>query len=80
MSIDWAHLKTAVERALHSAEKGERGSMRVHCRAAEGLVRGHKEGHLKEIAEQVHHAQSSLDMGRAKEFLQKALELVGQSA
>jgi hypothetical protein len=76
MTLDWAHLKTAIERGLHAAQKGERGSMRVHCGAAERMLKGAKEPRAKDVLECVHHAKVSLDLEKAAEHLGKAMETV----
>ena len=79
MQVDWAHLKTAVERGLHSAEKGEQGSVRVHCGAAERMLKGARDDVAKKVLDAVHHAKVSLEPTRAVEYLKKAVDLLAQS-
>ena len=73
MKADWAHLKTAIERAIHSAENGERGSLRVHCKSAERMLKGARTAEGKDVLDKVHHAGTSLDLERAINFLKEAL-------
>jgi alkylhydroperoxidase/carboxymuconolactone decarboxylase family protein YurZ len=76
MKIDWAHVKQAVERGIHSAENGERGGVRVHTGSAERMLKGARDDLSKQIIDHVHHARNSLDTTRAIEYLKKALELL----
>ncbi len=78
MKLDWAHLKTAIERGLHSAKEEERGGLRVHCGSAERMLKGAKDNTAKEILDKVHHAKTSIDLDRAVGFLEEALTLVSK--
>ncbi len=80
MNVDWGKVKQAIERSLHAAEKGERGSLRVHCSSAERMLHGGKEPAAKEILGLIHHAGSSIDLAHAVEQLQKAQSLLPGSA
>jgi len=80
MKVDWAKLKTTIERALHSAEKGEQGSIRVHVKSAESQLKGAKEGPTKELLDHLHKAGNSIDVARAVEYLKKAQALVAPLA
>lgn len=75
MQVDWDKVKSAIERAMNSATKGERGGLRIHCDSAERMLKGVKTDVGKEVASCVHHAKSSLDLDRAQEHLKKAQEL-----
>ncbi|MFV1959012.1 MAG: hypothetical protein ACC662_06320 [Planctomycetota bacterium] len=75
MTLDWNQLRTAVARGLHSANEGNQGSVRIHCKAAERMLKGAKDGNAPQILDHVHHAATSLDATRAAEYLQKAVEL-----
>ena len=80
MNTDWASVKTTVERCLNSAKKGERGGLRVHCTALERMLKGAKNGSAKEVMDAVHHARTSIDIDKAVEHLEKALELASSEA
>ena len=79
MKVDWAHVKQAVERGLNSAEKGERGGIRVHCGSAERMLKGSRDELAKQVMDSVHHARTSLETPRAQEYLKKALDLLQQA-
>ena len=74
MQLDWAKLKSAIERGITSAERGERGSLRVHCGSAERMLKGVKTAEGKEVLDKVHHAGVSIDLAKAVEYLQAALQ------
>mgnify|MGYP001815331779 CR=1 FL=1 len=75
MQSEWANLKTAIERALKSAEKGERGGLRVHCGSAERMLKGAKTPEGKDVAGKVHSAMTSIDLKHAVEHLEAALAI-----
>jgi hypothetical protein len=75
MKIDWAQVRTAVERGLHAAEAGEKGSLRVHCGSAEHMLERAGDAKTKELHDLVHKAKSQLDPTKAVDILKKALEL-----
>jgi len=76
MKLDWAQLKSAIERGLNSAKNDERGGVRVHCGSAERMLKGARGDTAKEILDKVHHAKTSIDVERAVGFLEEALALV----
>jgi len=78
MKLDWAQLKTAIERGLNSAKNEERGGLRVHCGAAERMLKGAKDNAAKEVLDKVHHAKTSIDLDRAVGFLEEALVLASK--
>lgn len=78
MKLDWAQLKTAIERGLNSAKNDERGGVRVHCGSAERMLKGAKGDSAKEILDKVHHAKTSIEVDRAVGFLEEALNLVSK--
>ena len=80
MNLDWAHLKTTVERCLNSAEKGERGGLRVHCVALERMLKGTKDGAAQAVMDNVHHAKTAIDIDKGVEYLQKALDIAAKEA
>ena len=80
MKLDWAHLKTTVERCLNSAKKGERGGLRVHCGAAERMLKGARDTAAKELLGHVHKAKTAIEIDKSVEFLELALELVTKEA
>ena len=76
MKLDWAQLKTAIERGLNSAKHEERGGVRVHCGSAERMLKGARDNAAKEVLDKVHHAKTSIELDRAIGFLEEALALV----
>ena len=82
MQIDWTHLKSAIDHALSSARKEERGGLRIHCDAAERMAKkaAKKNGTVKEALEHVHKARNSLEMSRAVELLEQAKQLVDEAS
>lgn len=76
MKLDWAQLKTAIERGLNSAKNEERGGVRVHCGSAERMLKGQKDGTAKLVLDKVHHARTSIDLSRAVGLLEEAVALV----
>lgn len=76
MQVDWGNLKTAIERGMVSAERGERGSLRVHCGSAERMLKGVKTDEGKEVLDKVHHAGHSIDLAKSLEHLKAALLMV----
>ncbi len=76
MNLDWASVKTTVERCLNSAKKGERGGLRVHCTALERMLKGAKDSTAKEVMDAVHHAKTSIDVDKSVEYLEKAIALM----
>lgn len=80
MKLDWDKLRTSVERALKAAQEDERGSMRVHCKAAEKHLKGAKQAPAPEILKHVHHASTAIESSRSVEDLQQALELISAHA
>ena len=78
MKLDWTQLKSAIERGLQAAKKEERGGLRVHCGSAERMLKGVKDSTAKEILDKVHHAKTSIDLGRAVDFLEEAFALVSK--
>ena len=75
MQVDMEKVKLAVERSLNAAKNGERGSMRVHCKSLERMLKGAKNNGAPEILDNVHHASTSIDTARAVEYLEKAYAL-----
>jgi len=80
MKLDWAQLKTAIERGLNSAKNDERGGVRVHCGSAERMLKGQKDGTAKLVLDKVHHARTSIDLTRAVSLLEEAVALVTKEA
>ena len=78
MKLDWAQLKTAIERGLNSAKNEERGGLRVHCGSAERMLKGAKDNAAKEVLDKVHHAKTSIDLDRVVGFLEEALTLASK--
>lgn len=76
MKLDWEKLRTTVERALNAARENERGSLRVHCKAAETLLKGVKQAPAPEILQRVHHASTAIESSRAAEDLEQAMTLI----
>ena len=78
MKLDWGHLKTTVERGLHSAQNDERGGLRVHCTSAERMLKGAKDGVAKDVLDKVHRAKTSIEVSRAVQCMEEALALINQ--
>ncbi len=76
MQIDWGNLKTAIERGMVSAERGERGSLRVHCGSAERMLKGVRTEEGKQMLDKIHHAGHSIDLAKSVEHLKEALVMV----
>ena len=77
MKLDLEKTRQVVERALHSAQQGERGGVRVHCRAAEKLLKGVKTPPGPEVLQKVHHASTAIETSLAVKDLEQALDLLG---
>jgi hypothetical protein len=80
MKLDLEKTRQTVERALHAAREGERGGVRVHCRAAEKLLKGVKTPPAPEVLKRVHHASTAIETSLAVQDLEQALDLLGTGA
>ena len=76
MKLDWEKAKITVERALRAAREDERGSMRVHCKAADTLLKGVKVAPAPDVYAHVHRASTAIETSLAIEELEKALNLL----
>ena len=80
MKIDWAQLKTNAERCLNSAQKGERGGLRIHCGAAEKMLKKAKDPKAQELLGLIKKAKTAIDGDKSVEYLQQAVALVTEQA
>ncbi len=80
MKLDWEKAKATVERALKAAREDERGSLRVHCKAAETQLKGAKHAPASDVLKHIHHASTAIETSRAIEDLEKALALITAQA
>lgn len=83
MHAHWPELKKAIEHAIHSAEKTERGGFRIHTSSAErigGDIEKHSKPPEKDHAEKVktlaHKAHNQIDISKAVPILQEALGIL----
>jgi hypothetical protein len=83
MNPEWAKLRAAVEHAIQSLEKGERGGYRIHTSSAERVAsaiakhaKGPERDHAKEVETAAHKAHSQIDMPKGKPILEAALAIV----
>jgi hypothetical protein len=83
MHDHWPNLRKAIEGAIHSVEKSERGGFRVHCKSAERMAqdiakhsKGPEKDHAKQIEGDIHKAFNQIDIANSMPLLQGALGVV----
>ena len=79
MKVDWDQLKTAIDRGLQAAESDERGGVRVHCGAAERMLKKAKGEPLTTVRVKVHGAKTAIEISTSVQYLKEAKELVAQA-
>ena len=78
MKVDLEQLKTAIDRGINSAENDERGGVRVHCGAAERMLKKAKREPLKTVLQKVHGAKTAIEVSTSLKYLREAQELLAQ--